>query len=166
MKTSEPRIHTEKTPNSSQANTQVVDEHASIATSKIFNHPNDINKLQLPVSTQHSSISNTIQSNSFLTHVNDQDDTISSKESISNDSPASDLQKRSSRKISSINSKDQNIVATPIQHNDDRNLSSGKIDNTVNNKFYTPIMLSPTHSIAQQPANSVLSPSRMTVNIS
>jgi hypothetical protein len=157
MQRSESHIDIGKTSNSSQPDTQILDEHASIATSKIFNYHNHINKLQLPVSTQQTSLFNTIQSNSFLTHLNDQNDTVSSNESIFSNIPTSDVRKRSSTKISSIYSKDQN--------NDDKKSSSEKINNTVTNKFYTPIMLSPNHSIAQQPANTVLSPSRIVVNV-
>lgn len=147
MKTSEPSRLIDKTPKSSQAHTQVLDGTTSIVTSKLVNHQNDINKLQLPVSTQNLSISNSI-----LTHLNEQDDTIPSQKSVSSDNPILDEHERAS-----VDSKDQN--------NDNKKSSSGKIDHTVNNEFYTPLMLLPNHSIAQQPANTVLSPSRTTVNI-
>lgn len=160
MKRSEPHIYIKKTSNSSYDDTQMLGEHASISTSKIFNYQSDINKFQLPVPTQHSSISNTIQSNSFPTHLNEQNGTVSSKESISSDNLTSDVHKHSS-----IDSKDRNLVATPFQNTDDRKSSSGKIVNTVNNVIHTPIMLAPNHSIAQKPANSILSPSRTIVNI-
>jgi hypothetical protein len=72
MKTTEPRTNLEKTPNSSHTNTQVLDEHASTATSKTSNHNNDIDRPQSSASTEHLNISNTIQSNSDLNHLNDQ----------------------------------------------------------------------------------------------
>jgi len=160
MKRSEPHIYIKKTSDSSQADTQMLDEHTSITTSKIFNHQNNINKFQLPVSTQHSSICNTIQSNSLLTRFNEKNEIVSSKESISSDNLTSDV-----REHSLIGSKDQNFVATTVQNTDDKKSLSEKIVNTVNNVIHTPIMLSPNHNIAQKPANTVLSPSRTIVKI-
>src|SRR5579862_8271256 len=106
METNQPHIDVEKTPKSSHVDTQVLHEHPSIAASKIFNHQNELGQLQLPVSAQPFSIANIIQSNSFLTHLNDQNDTVSLKESPSSDNSISYGQKHAS-----IDSDDQTKVA-------------------------------------------------------
>lgn len=149
----------EKTSNSLPIDTQTSDGHTSNATSKILNSQNDINKFQLPVLTEHSNISNIIQTNSSLTYLNEQDDTIPSKESIFNGNSTSDLHRHSSTKSSSI---DSNAITTPIQNNKDKKLS---VDNTVHDGFYTPIMLSPNNNIVQHPINTIISPSRSIVNV-
>ncbi len=134
----------------------MLNEHASIATSRIVNHQNQINKLQLPVSAQYFSMSNIIQSTSLLTHLSDQDDTGLFKESVFIDSPTSDVQKQSS-----IDSDNENIVATSIQNNENE-----KLNNQVTDEFHLPTILLLNHHIAQQSTNTVLSPSQSTVNIS
>ncbi len=143
---------------------QASDEHTSIASTKTFNLKDDINKLQLPVSTQQLSVSNAIQSNSFLTHLHNQNDTVSSKDSISSDNPTLNGQKHLSSEKSSIDSEDQSIVATPIDSNDDKKSTNEKIDDSVIEEFYTPNILSPNYSNLQQSPNTVLSPSRTAVN--
>ncbi len=149
IKTNESSVHIEKTPDSSQSDIQSVDKHASKAISQIMSQQNDISKLRLPISAQHLSSSNSIKSSSLLTDLHDQDDTNSSKKSISSD--------HSSVKTSSYNSENQN--------NDDKQSSNDKIDNMVNAVIHAPVMLPSNFSIAQQSANIVLSPLRTTVNI-
>ncbi len=139
----------------------MLNEHASIATSKIVNHQNQINKLQLPVSAQYFSMSNIIQSTSLLTHLNDQDDIGLFKESVFNDNPTSDLQNQSS-----IDSDNENIVAISIQNNENEKLSNEKLNNQVTDEFHLPTILLLNHHIVQQSTNTVLSPSQFTVNIS
>jgi len=88
-----------------------------------------------------------------------------SKKSISSDNPSSDAQEHSSAKTSSSNSENQKIAGTFIQNNDDQRSSNEKIDSMVNVVIRAPVMLPPNLSIAQQPANIMLSPLQTTVNI-
>ena len=153
-----------KTSDSSQINMQASDEHTSIASTKTFNLKDDTNKLQLPVSTHQLSISNAIKSNSFLTHLHNENDTVSSKESISSDNPTLNGQKHLSPEKSSIDSEDQSIVATSIESNENKKPSNEKTDDSMTEEFYTPTILLPNDSNVQQSPNTVLSPSRTAVN--
>ncbi|CAF4372649.1 unnamed protein product, partial [Rotaria sp. Silwood2] len=162
IETNEPHIDIEKPSKSSHANAQLFNEHTSITTSTVFNHQNEINKLQLPVSTQYFNISNDIKSNSFLTDLNNQNSIVSYKESISNNV----LKSNEEKKHSPTNSHNQNIVKDiSIQNIEDKKLSNDKIDNAITNEFHKSTILLVDHNITQQSVKSVLSPSKTTVNI-
>ncbi|CAF3110243.1 unnamed protein product [Rotaria sp. Silwood2] len=162
IETNEPHIDIEKPSKSSHANAQLFNEHTSITTSTVFNHQNEINKLQLPVSTQYFNISNDIKSNSFLTDLNNQNSIVSYKESISNNV----LKSNEEKKHSPTNSHNQNIVKDiSIQNIENKKLSNDKIDNAITNEFHKSTILLVDHNITQQSVKSVLSPSKTTVNI-
>ncbi len=153
-------VHIEKTPDSSQNDIQPVDRHVSQATSQTMSRQNDTNKLRLPISAQHINVPNSIKSTSLLTDLHDQDDTNSSKKSISSDSPPSDVQEHSSAQISPSNSENQNITGTSTQNDndndDDKQSLNEKIDNMANVVVHAPVML---------PPNIMLSPLQNPVNI-
>ena len=155
----------EKTATSSQTGTEIVDKHASTSTSRISNDHNDIHKLQLPIAVQNSQISNAIQSHSSLIHLNDQEETVSSKEPISSNDIISDVHENSSTKMSSTDSKDQNIDETSAEDNADKKSFRENLNNTINNVMYTPIILSPNPSLAQILVKTIVSPSRSIVNM-
>ncbi|CAF0897679.1 unnamed protein product [Rotaria sp. Silwood1] len=160
IETNEPHIDIITSSKSSHINKQVFDEHTSITASIVFNHQNEISKLQLPVSTKYFSTSNDIQSNSFLIHLNHQTSTIPHKKSISNHTPMLNEEKNSP-----INSHDQNLVIeTSIQNSEDKKLSSEKIDNVTTNHFHESTILSLNHNITPQSVKSILYPSKTTVN--
>jgi hypothetical protein len=93
-----------------------------------------------------------------LNHLDDHKDIISFVKSVSSNDSMSNVPKRLSTKVSSIDSNDQNIVATSTQ--------SDENDTALIKESHIPTMISPTHIIAQQPTNTLISPSQTSVNIS
>ena len=140
-----------------------MDQHISKADSRTFHHQNDLNKLRLPVSTEHLSHSQSVKSNSSLIHLNNQDDSQSSNQSISNSSSRSKTEAHSLAQIPETDSEDQ-IVTAATTKTEDSQSSNPEIDEKTTGEMSTPVILSPNSNVVQQSATVVLSPLQTTVN--
>ncbi|CAF0746461.1 unnamed protein product [Adineta steineri] len=155
IETNEPSTYINYAPHSSYVGTSMFSRHPFRATSIIFKHDNRINQFQLPILTQYFNISDIIQSKSLLTHLLDQTDSISFKESILNDNSTSDLKEHLS-----IDSEDQNNITNLLYYDEDKKQLNETINNTISNEFQMTTMLALNHHLTQQSTNTMLSPSQ------
>ncbi|CAF0733025.1 unnamed protein product [Adineta steineri] len=155
IETNESSTHINYVPHSSYVDRSMFSKHPFRATSIIFKHDDKINQFQLPILTQYFNVSDIIQYNSLLTHLLDQTDSISFKESILNDDSTSDLKEHLS-----IDSEDQTNVTNLLYYDEDKKLLNETINNTISDEFHMTTISALNHHITQQSTNTMLSPSQ------